>query len=326
MKLGECEKARAQYEELTRLAEEFGRPRGAAMGRSMLSWYHISRGEFRKALQIEERILPEFRRMGDRAMEANVHRTLGFIRRCLGEYASALAHYQRHVAMSREQGNEFTASLSRLSIARLLVELGDDDAAQALLDEARPGLTKHGRPEAGSFPAVLEARLLERRGDLDGALAAAAEASRASSQWGDPFDHGWTMTQEALLRLRAGEHEAAVRLLGEVRQIGPYADDPAGTLLLYTARALADARCAHTAMEQYRLHHEKVTFLEAFECAALLHRVTGEPEFLEEADRRLSYLVDHAPENYRATMVDRVPLYRDIREAFRATRDRPTTG
>ena len=108
------------------------------------------------------------------------------------------------------------------------------------------------------------------------------------------------------------ESRRRVRLLGQVRQIGPYADDPAGALLLHTARTLADPRDADAARAAYREHHERTSFLEALECSFWIHQVTGEPEFLAEARRRLRYLVENAPERYRDSMVERVPLYREI--------------
>jgi len=47
-----------------------------------------------------------------------------------------------------------------------------------------------------------------------------------------------------------------------------------------------------------------------------LFRATNDPTHLEEAHRLLCHLRDHAPEEYRETMIANVPLHRDIVAAW----------
>ena len=47
----------------------------------------------------------------------------------------------------------------------------------------------------------------------------------------------------------------------------------------------------------------------------LLYRATGEEGHIAEAWRLLRHLRDHAPERYRRTVLESVPLHREIREA-----------
>ena len=48
----------------------------------------------------------------------------------------------------------------------------------------------------------------------------------------------------------------------------------------------------------------------------LLSKATGDSAHLEEAHRLLCHLRDHAPAEYRETMIENVPLHRDIVQAW----------
>jgi hypothetical protein len=50
----------------------------------------------------------------------------------------------------------------------------------------------------------------------------------------------------------------------------------------------------------------------------LLWKATNAPTHLEEAKRLLDFARDHAPEEYRETMIANVPLHRDIMAAWEA--------
>ena len=47
-----------------------------------------------------------------------------------------------------------------------------------------------------------------------------------------------------------------------------------------------------------------------------LFRATGDIALLEAAHQALTFLREHAPEEYRETMITNVPLHRDIMEAW----------
>jgi hypothetical protein len=48
----------------------------------------------------------------------------------------------------------------------------------------------------------------------------------------------------------------------------------------------------------------------------LLWRATNDPTHLHEANRLLDHLVEHAPEEYRESMLKNVRLHREIMEAW----------
>jgi hypothetical protein len=60
-----------------------------------------------------------------------------------------------------------------------------------------------------------------------------------------------------------------------------------------------------------RLGHDTKT-----EARFLLFKATQEPAHLEEAWKLLCFARDHAPEEYRESMIANVPLHRDIAAAW----------
>ena len=65
---------------------------------------------------------------------------------------------------------------------------------------------------------------------------------------------------------------------------------------------------------------DSTPILEKMEARFLLFKATKDAAQLEEAHRLLTYLSDHAPEEYRETMIKNVPLHRDIASAWKEHR------
>jgi hypothetical protein len=63
---------------------------------------------------------------------------------------------------------------------------------------------------------------------------------------------------------------------------------------------------------------ERAEFAQRMEALFLLWKATGEREQIETAHEMLQHLREHAPEEYRDSMVKNVPLYREIEAGFRA--------
>ncbi len=57
---------------------------------------------------------------------------------------------------------------------------------------------------------------------------------------------------------------------------------------------------------------------DAMEARFLLFRATGDPAHLAEANRKLVFLRDHAGEEYQTSILENVPLHRDIAAAWEA--------
>jgi hypothetical protein len=75
-----------------------------------------------------------------------------------------------------------------------------------------------------------------------------------------------------------------------------------------------DPEPAERALEELA---ESLGPLDRMEAHHRLFRAAGHPAHLEEAHALLRSLRDHAPEEYRETMIENVPLHRDIMRAWR---------
>ena len=74
------------------------------------------------------------------------------------------------------------------------------------------------------------------------------------------------------------------------------------------------------AVDAFEEHQSGMAHSERMESRFLLFRATKDPAHLEEAHRLLTHLRDHAPEEYRETMIRNVPLHRDIAAAWKEHR------
>ncbi len=70
------------------------------------------------------------------------------------------------------------------------------------------------------------------------------------------------------------------------------------------------------ALEEFGEHETRVGHAEKMKARFLLFKAMRDAAHLEEAHRLLTYLRDHAPEEYRETMIANVPLHRDIMAAW----------
>ena len=70
------------------------------------------------------------------------------------------------------------------------------------------------------------------------------------------------------------------------------------------------------ALDAFAEFQDRLARDEEMEVRFHLWRATSEPAHLEEAHRLLSHFRDHAPEEYRETMIENVPIHRDIMAAW----------
>ena len=63
-------------------------------------------------------------------------------------------------------------------------------------------------------------------------------------------------------------------------------------------------------------HEERLEYATRLESRFLLWKATNDPTHLTEAKRILDHLVEHAPEEYRESMLQNVRLNREIMEAW----------
>ena len=65
-------------------------------------------------------------------------------------------------------------------------------------------------------------------------------------------------------------------------------------------------------------HESRIPHHEKLEGHFVLWKANGNPEHLTEAHRLLTELREHAPEEYRESMIENIPLNREIMQAYEA--------
>ena len=81
---------------------------------------------------------------------------------------------------------------------------------------------------------------------------------------------------------------------------------------LHDARAELDAENVESAVRALADHDANLRHATRMRVNWILHGVTGEPEYLDSAQRLLGELRENSPEQYRETMITEVPLHREI--------------
>jgi tetratricopeptide (TPR) repeat protein len=204
-------------------------------------------------------------------------------------------------------------AISLLHLAHLHLELGDVTGARKLLDESRDAL-----------PGVdaLAGDTLCALGVLSAAIGETREAVRLLERGrahmresGSLKDLPPCLISLGRVAIREGDRTGARSAFEEARDLAAEAGmmGPA-TLASVHLGALTGELGA--ALEDMVRHESRLEHAERIEARFLLWSATNDIAHLEEAHRLLCHLRDHAPEEYRETMIRNVPLHRDIMAAW----------
>ena len=101
----------------------------------------------------------------------------------------------------------------------------------------------------------------------------------------------------------------------EALALGLDIGEPTAIVLARGQLAVLSGGDAGEALEALRDHETRLGRPAQMRARFLLYLATGEREHLEEARRHLDHLRDHAPEESRGPMMERVDLHRRIRDA-----------
>ncbi|MHC4551069.1 MAG: serine/threonine-protein kinase [Planctomycetota bacterium] len=273
---GRYEEARAQYEKSLALAREIGDRVGEATATGNLGIVFWSQGCYEEARAQFEKSLALAREIGDRQGEATATGNLGGVFSNQGRHEEARAQFEKYLALAREIGDR--------------------------------------RQEGYALENL--AGLAEREGDLDEALRLYGECLALRRELGEKDTVAATLVALGGMELKRGDPESAVAHLDEALTMAREVKAP-GTILsatVYRARLPGgDTDAALAALEEHEERAEHDTKMEA---RFRLWELTKDKAHLEEAHRLLCYARDHAPEDCRDSMIENVPLHRDIMRAW----------
>ncbi|MHC4504827.1 MAG: tetratricopeptide repeat protein, partial [Planctomycetota bacterium] len=223
-----------------------------------------------------EKSLALAREIGDRRGEAIATGHLGSVCRIQGRREEARAQFERRLALAREIGDRSGEGHVLDSLASLKDGEGNAGTAVRLCGEALALLRKLGE-----------------RG-------AAAE----------------TLVAMGAIELRQDDHESAIAHLEEALSLSQEVKQPKTILLATVHRARLPGRGIEPALAALEEHEQRVPHDTKTECRYRLWELAEDKAHLAEAKRLLDFAVEQSPDEYRDSMIENVPLHRDIMRAW----------
>jgi tetratricopeptide (TPR) repeat protein len=274
--LGHFEEARQHYESALALAREIGDRVQEAWATGNVGGLNLTRGHLKEAGEYSRRHLALAREVGERRLEAWAANNLGGFCLALGRLGKARESIERSLELAREVENKRLEARNLLRLAAVAEAEDDPDGAKELYEEA-----------------VTLARDVGDQTILTSAV----------------LGVGWV---EAL----QGKGESAVAHLDEALKLGRQMKSPETVLLATVARARTPGGDIDAAVRALEEHEERAGHRTKMKARFGLWELTKDKTHLTEAKRLLTFMRDHAPEDCRTSMIENIPLHRDIMRAW----------
>jgi tetratricopeptide (TPR) repeat protein len=310
--LGHHEEAREQLEKNLAIADESGNRAGEEVATGNLGMVHASVGRYEAARESFERSLAIAREIGHRGGEGRATGNLGVMSECLGRYKSAREHNEHGLMISREIGNRLTEGISLVNLGTLHAWLGDFERANEELDGSLAILREIGARREEGYALHGRVVVAELTGDIERArrISEQAIALRREIDYRDGLAK--TLVVLGRLGLIEDRHDEARNCFTEALAIGEELDASDTIVLAAALLALLPGEVSDAAVETFNEQEARLPHAVKMQARFLLYKTTTDPVHLSEAHRLLCHLRDHAPEEYRETMIEKVPLHRDI--------------
>ena len=296
---------------------EMESPRGEASERCNLAGVLQAQGKDGEALAHLERALDIICELGDALNEAAVRGNLALALRALGRPAEALAEQERSLSIARKVGYRNGEAIALLNIGSIWHEWGQMPRAREAMESALAICREIGarRPEGYVLLGLAHVALAE------GDPAAAMRLTRESLDLRRDTHHAEGISQSLALLgellVREGDLEGARKALEEalehVRHLNVEGQE--ADILVRLARfAGGDVQAALTAFE------DAGEAGDTLEIRFGLWEVTQDKRHLEAAKRLLDGQVEQVPPEYGASMLENMPVHRELMDAW-ASRD-----
>jgi tetratricopeptide (TPR) repeat protein len=314
--LGEFEKARACYEDSLARSREIGNPQWEAVATGNLGNVLLGQGQAKEARARYERSLALAREIGDLRGETTATGNLASLFLTLGRSEEALATCGRFVALAREIRDRRGEAIATGNLGNAYLGLGDDGEARRHLERWHAIACEIGNRRLEGHALFALSSLDERDGNPDEALRLLGESLDLRRELGEMGTIADTLVAMARIDAARGHVDRARTSLDEALAIATEVGSP-GTILAATvdlARLPDGDMCA--ALAAFEEHGDKSGHGTVMDIRFRLWELTDDETHLDDAHRLLCFMRDHAPEEYRETMITNVILHRDIMAAW----------
>lgn len=313
---GRKEAAQELLESSRTLARQVGDREGEAFADSNLGHLLEGRGHVAEARAHYERSLALQREVGNVSGVASAMGNLGNVAYALGLWKAALEHYAEALDVIRRMGDIYLEGLAEVARGQVLCLLGDPEAGSEALDRA-VAIGRDTGPPAQLAYALFSVGTKEGfAGRFEEALAATDQALELlrTNEGSDFFPQ--ILTQRGTLLVELGREAEALVAFEEAGRVARELEIPRDTVEASLRRALLGAVEKEVAVATFLEYAPRLQSLQTMRARTLLWRLTGERGHLEAAQGILVHLTQHAPEQYREAMIEKVPLHRQIAEAW----------
>jgi tetratricopeptide (TPR) repeat protein len=306
-----CERSLALAREAGDVADEVGGTGALGALLSELGHYSESRAHKKRALELH-------RNAGDRRGESRQTGNLGEDDRADGDYVAAESRYRASVVLARETGYRNHEGVSHHNLGETLTTLGDLDGARQSLESAATLSREIGARWLFGYACRASADRALATGDATAAAALYAEALNTAREVKFAAAEAESLVGLGRLHARAGRIEEAAARLGEALETARRMDEPNSFALAAAIRAAlpgGDPAAAAKTLDDLGTRPWHVARMEA---RFWLWKATQDRAHLAESWRLLVHLRDHAPEENKVTVMENVPLHREIAAAAKA--------
>jgi len=163
--------------------------------------------------------------------------------------------------------------------------------------------------------------IAEERGDAGASLAFYEQALAIYRESRSPAGIANTLVSLGRLHMANGRKGEAQACLDEASVQGDQLGDHSTVVVSHCLLAVHSDTHAADALSAFREHCELLEHADRVAALFRLWKVTQDAAHLTEAKRLLDYRVEHAPEEYRESMLKNVRLNREIMEAWAEHRE-----
>jgi tetratricopeptide (TPR) repeat protein len=273
-------------------------------------------GDHQGAIAHFERAYELARSCGDKQRESNTQGSLGVVAWLVGRYADRKRHHEASRELGLATGSRGREAMSEHNLGNVFSDCGALEEAESHQRRALQIAREIGERRTEGLGQFGLGEAAERRG-------ATAEAMSRFTGALDVFrgiGHG-AMEVDSLIAI--GRVHVAEGDSSSAQSCFAAARDMSAELALHAKRILAIAWAAvlggappEQAEALLAEHEAGMPFHERMHSRFLLWKATGKRHHLDEAHRLLIELRDHAPEEYRESMIENVPLNREIMQAW----------
>jgi len=316
--LGRFDEAIDHHRRQMELAREYGDRWEEAASHGGMSGTLHALGRYEEALTHLQRQLVLSRETRHRRSEAVALGNIGICYIDLGRYEDARRYCEQHRARSQELSYRLGETLALFNLCAVYHYQGDDERALETCELAERLCSQLGAKSIAIHGTLGRSLIALQQGDLAAAEQWGRRAQALAIEIEQPI-----MTAKALVALgemavRAGRQPEAREWLTEAltiaRRIGA-----SNEIAITSARlaTLPDATGPADALAAFSAHAPRMNCRDWMAAHYYLWQATGHRSHLEAAHARLLLVCEHASPAYRQSIVEGIPLHREIAAAFR---------